>query len=188
MIGRAHPLLSTTACVRNASRRVFRLASLPEQERGLRLRVSAGFGPASPTTGVTGCDQRQHSAVAGPVSNPVRGVAYRSPNPRRGGSPRALAAPLPPREGRVDSPTLTQHRFVPGSGRSGLRREVLGSQRCGRQQSARASERIPQEGHTRNCGWCRRRCAIRRRPDEPGGALRCRMGGSSESDIMKVMG
>jgi hypothetical protein len=56
MIGRADPLLSTTACVRNASQRVFRLASLlvVPGERGLRLRVSAGFGPASPTTGVVG--------------------------------------------------------------------------------------------------------------------------------------
>jgi hypothetical protein len=55
MIGRADPLLSTTACVRNASRRVFRLTSpLVTGELGLRLRVSAGFGPASPTTGVVG--------------------------------------------------------------------------------------------------------------------------------------
>jgi hypothetical protein len=55
MIGRAHPLLSTTACVRNASRRVFRLTvALSSEGHGLRLRVSAGLGPASPTTGVTG--------------------------------------------------------------------------------------------------------------------------------------
>jgi hypothetical protein len=32
MIGRAHPLLSTTACVRNASRRVFRLTVAPWSE------------------------------------------------------------------------------------------------------------------------------------------------------------
>ena len=65
MIGRAHPLLSTTACVRNASWRVFRLAASLEEEHGLRLRVSAGLGPASPTTGVTGCDHRQHSRARG---------------------------------------------------------------------------------------------------------------------------
>jgi len=47
-----HPLLSSTACVQDASWRVFRLAVLAPREHGLRLRVSAGLRPASPTTGV----------------------------------------------------------------------------------------------------------------------------------------
>jgi len=47
-----HPLRSSTACVRDAAWRVFRLVVLTPSEHGLRLRVSAGLRPASPTTGV----------------------------------------------------------------------------------------------------------------------------------------
>ena len=47
-----HPLLSSTACVQDASQRVLRLAATVGDGGGLRLRVSAGLGPASPTAGV----------------------------------------------------------------------------------------------------------------------------------------
>ena len=48
-----HPLLSTTACVGDASQRVLRLAHPAPGGgwTGLRLRVSAGLGPAFPSCG-----------------------------------------------------------------------------------------------------------------------------------------